>query len=955
MTKTIVLRVSTCLASISFMLFVYLFCSVTPVKAAGEEFQIGIFFMPLWSATNDTQYDYIRDANINFIQSVPGAGLPSTVAHMNTVLGLANARGIKVQVSDTRSESLMTTSTDADIDAIVNTYKNNPATAGYYIKDEPILSEFPRAAHVYQRFVLNDPDSIPNVNLCCSTSTYNKLNDWVNQVGPANVKYITTDYYPFSNTGFSYQFYYYLDNLRSAGLSNNIKTASYLQSVGLNNVLSRPNADQLRWSVYNYLAYGVKGIYWFTWFQPLIPDPNTDFTPAIMDASGNKTDLYTPIQTLNGEVKQLGPTLMGLTSRDVYFKGTAYQGTTPIPANYFWQPTTTYDQIVSHFANAEGRSYIMVVNRDWVNSRTLSFNLPSKPSVIKEISKTNGTEISTNYSNTTGNISDSFLPGEGKLYAISTDFVLPATTVDNKDTGIFYSGSWGENIQRGLGDYGDDLHFTATNNDYFQYTFTGTGVDFVTETAPGQGDIDIYIDNVFQQTVSTYSSVRQIQQTVYSKSGLTYGTHTIKGVKKTGTHMTVDTLKITPGNVTRSASKTNDTYAGITYSGSGWGYSSGSGVGDYMNDLHYTTVNNDYFQHTFTGTGVDFITQTSPDGGDVDIYIDNVFQQTVSTYGQLTQNWQKCANEGAQCGFSGTKTVRYGANGLYTSGSFTNTVTCNNATFGDPAPGVVKTCSVDTISGTPTQNWVNCANEGAQCSFSGTKTIRYGANGQYNSGSYTGTVACNNTVFGDPINWVAKTCEYNTIGMAGNKSQQAVYSKTGLAYGTHTIKGVKKTGTYMAVDGFNEYTGSNLLANPGFESGTTSWSVGSGGTFTADSVNKRTGTNGGKISGRPSLWSSPAQDVTSVLTANGRGYYNLSGWVKLASGTDKAQIAILISDDLGIHWVSTDYKMMGSSEWTQSSKICNITWTGRLKSASLYVQTEASLADLYLDDLVLSH
>jgi len=53
-----------------------------------------------------------------------------------------------------------------------------------------------------------------------------------------------------------------------------------------------------------------------------------------------------------------------------------------------------------------------------------------------------------------------------------------------------------------------------------------------------------------------------------------------------------------------------------------------------------------------------------------------------------------CSVEGQVCTFSGTRTVRYGANGQYFTGVFSDSVDCNNATFGDPIVGVGKTCEI---------------------------------------------------------------------------------------------------------------------------------------------------------------------------------------------------------------------------------------------------------------------
>lgn len=197
---------------------------------------------------------------------------------------------------------------------------------------------------------------------------------------------------------------------------------------------------------------------------------------------------------------------------------------------------------------------------------------------------------------------------------------------NNTDSGITYIGTWNTSSGRGLGDYMDDVGYTTTNNDYFQYTFTGTGIDYITEKNSDQGNVDIYIDNVFQQTVSCYNATRLAQQTVYSKTGLSPGSHTIKGVKTSGTYMLLDALKVYQATVY------NDTDTGIAYSNGTWNYSSNRGAGDYSNDVHYTGTNGAYMQYTFTGTGVDVITPKDPSQGNVDIYIDNVFQQRINTY-----------------------------------------------------------------------------------------------------------------------------------------------------------------------------------------------------------------------------------------------------------------------------------------------------------------------------------
>lgn len=63
--------------------------------------------------------------------------------------------------------------------------------------------------------------------------------------------------------------------------------------------------------------------------------------------------------------------------------------------------------------------------------------------------------------------------------------------------------------------------------------------------------------------------------------------------------------------------------------------------------------------------------------------------------------WTKCADEGGSCVVPGTVQVRYGANNSYSTKTVTNSIPCNNNSFGDPAYGVAKTCAYAATSGAP--------------------------------------------------------------------------------------------------------------------------------------------------------------------------------------------------------------------------------------------------------------
>jgi hypothetical protein len=74
----------------------------------------------------------------------------------------------------------------------------------------------------------------------------------------------------------------------------------------------------------------------------------------------------------------------------------------------------------------------------------------------------------------------------------------------------------------------------------------------------------------------------------------------------------------------------DDNDPGITYAGT-WSQSSGRGLGDYNDNVHYTERNGDSFQYTFQGTGVAYVTEMDTSQGDVDIYLDGQLVRTVNT------------------------------------------------------------------------------------------------------------------------------------------------------------------------------------------------------------------------------------------------------------------------------------------------------------------------------------
>jgi alpha-L-rhamnosidase len=116
-----------------------------------------------------------------------------------------------------------------------------------------------------------------------------------------------------------------------------------------------------------------------------------------------------------------------------------------------------------------------------------------------------------------------------------------------------------------------------------------------------------------------------------------------------------------------------------------------------------------------------------------------------------------CSSQNGTCSFTGTESVAYGANGIYSYTIATGGTACTDTALGDPDYGVVKSCYVGAVVTGPSGT-TYCAAENGLCSFTGTRNVAYGAGSSFKTMSVTGGTPCSNAAFGDPDYGVVKAC-----------------------------------------------------------------------------------------------------------------------------------------------------------------------------------------------------
>ncbi|MGN7948172.1 X2-like carbohydrate binding domain-containing protein [Microbacterium sp. 22215] len=287
--------------------------------------------------------------------------------------------------------------------------------------------------------------------------------------------------------------------------------------------------------------------------------------------------------------------------------------------------------------------------------------------------RNDGNEVPTTSQPFTVAVSDT--PGGGTPTPPATGLTV---TLNDNDSRIGYSGSWGYSNNRGLGDHGDDVHYVETNGAAFEYTFQGTGIQYVTEKHESQGEVEIYLDGQLVDTVDTSlpaADGRLSQQVVYGVADLPSGSHTLRVVKKSGSFMLLDKLVVTldsqlsttsgafnkaaPADITVDVLRDPSELASISIDGeplerdadytlSGTTVTLKSSylatlpvgdatldfgfTGDHLDDVHATANDGDSVSFTFRGTGVTWVAPKGPDQGAVDVYIDGKKVKSVDTH-----------------------------------------------------------------------------------------------------------------------------------------------------------------------------------------------------------------------------------------------------------------------------------------------------------------------------------
>src|SRR6185369_11513541 len=186
----------------------------------------------------------------------------------------------KAMIADARMvASLDAPEGRAKLDGIVADYHDHPALYGYFVVDEPSADAFAKLGEVVAYLKAKDPKHPGFINLFptyatpgaqLGTKTYEEYVDrFIEAVQP---RVISFDHYPFMASSDRADFFYNVAVVRNAGIKANLpfwSIALCVQHLGYRHLTE----GELRFQAMAALAFGARGLLWYTYWYPGEPNP----------------------------------------------------------------------------------------------------------------------------------------------------------------------------------------------------------------------------------------------------------------------------------------------------------------------------------------------------------------------------------------------------------------------------------------------------------------------------------------------------------------------------------------------------------------------------------------------------------------------------------------------------------------------------------------------------------
>lgn len=268
-------------------------------------------------------------------------------------------------------------------------YKDYKSFAGLHVKDEPGVLFYENLKEKKGIFEKHLPDKVFYVNLLPIYATpYHLLNGmWTAEDPSAEMDYetyidkfievvepefLSYDFYPCVGEfpRLEKDYFYQLELISKKAAAADLPFWVFIQVCSFNKDVRIPEKSEIFWQVNTALAYGAKGIQYFTFMTP--PDNELEcFSGSMLDIDGNKNASYEHVKEMNKQLATVGSILLGAKHKGVICAGTsplAVSDTAKTPEKL----TVAGDSIICGlFENESGGEFLYAVNNSITSSSDL--------------------------------------------------------------------------------------------------------------------------------------------------------------------------------------------------------------------------------------------------------------------------------------------------------------------------------------------------------------------------------------------------------------------------------------------------------------------------------------------------------------------------------------------------------------------------------------------------------
>ena len=267
----------------------------------------------------------------------------------------------------------------------VKLFMNHPAVAGYFLKDEPLASEFAALGEWAKRIQAVDNKKFCYLNLfptggqahldALGVKSYREYISRFNEEVP--LPFLSFDHYPIMDDSIKVEWYENLedfsDEAKKAGKDFwAFALATHHSLPG--GVYPIPTLAMLRLQIYSNFAYGAQGLQYFTYSTPR--HDAFDYQNGPIGLDGKRTEVYDLVKEMNEEIKRISGVFLGAKVLSVHHVGNTIpyktRRLTALPDKVKALDTHGAGALVSIMQN-QGNKYIIIVNRSFKEEMKLTF------------------------------------------------------------------------------------------------------------------------------------------------------------------------------------------------------------------------------------------------------------------------------------------------------------------------------------------------------------------------------------------------------------------------------------------------------------------------------------------------------------------------------------------------------------------------------------------------------